>query len=269
VRDFWQDYCEERERETSFFHFRCFIFISSFNLISFVLVNEVSSLLRDHPEINVNWTDDEQWAPLQVASYNGHVEIAKLLLAHPNINVNLKNESGQTPFSKSCENGKVSVVEVLLKDPRVDITVEILEYYCGRDSLYLPLGEKGKKKKKRKAKGEGTCSLQSHDNFVGGTPLWWASLYGHCEVVEWLIASGRNLGDVKNKKGKWDGRGYTTVEIAGVKQKSDVVSVLERFMDNPALTRQEVRKKLNFKGLLLFSFSFSFSFSLLTNRNLS
>ena len=127
-------------------------------------VSEVSSLLRDHPEINVSWTnpDNYQWTPLHAASRYGHVEVVKLLLAHPNINVNLKSSSGQTPLSKGCQCGQVSVVGVLLKDPRVDVTL---------------------------------------DDNSERSPLWQASLKGKHEVIEWLIASGRDLGDVKNKKG--------------------------------------------------------------------
>jgi len=44
-------------------------------------VSEVSSLLRDHPEIDVNWTKNEQWTALHAASHYGHAEVAKLLLA--------------------------------------------------------------------------------------------------------------------------------------------------------------------------------------------
>ena len=73
---------------------------------------------------------------------------------------NSKNNDGQTPFSKGCETGNVCVVEVLLKDPRVDVTL---------------------------------------DDPWGCTPLWVASYKGHHEVIEWFIASGRDLGDIKNK----------------------------------------------------------------------
>ena len=52
-------------------------------------VSEVLSLLRDHPEINVNWTNDRGWTALHLASELGHAEVVKLLLAHPDINVRM------------------------------------------------------------------------------------------------------------------------------------------------------------------------------------
>jgi len=104
-----------------------------------------------------------------------------------------------------CDFGKVSVVEVLLKDPRVDVTLE--------------------------------------DNWQR-IPLWYASLGGKLEVVEWFIASGRDLGDIKSKKGKYDFNSYTALEIARKENKTEVVSVLERFIANPAQTRHERRVKL-------------------------
>ena len=63
-------------------------------------VSEVSSLLRDYPEINVNWTnpDFSQWTPLHAAAAEGQVEVVKLLLVNPSINVNVKHKFGETPF---------------------------------------------------------------------------------------------------------------------------------------------------------------------------
>jgi len=68
-------------------------------------------------------------------------------------------------------------------------------------------------------------------------------------VIEWLIASGRDLGDIKNKKAKYfdDGNDYTALDIARWAERSQVVSLLERFIADPTLTRHEVRAKL---GLL-------------------
>ena len=165
----------------------------------------VLSLVKNNPKLDVNWADVEQWPSLHVASFSGHVEVVKLLLAHPNIGVNRKTLIGQTPFSKGCELGCVSAVRLLLKDPRVDVTL---------------------------------------DDYDGCAPLWWASGRGRYDVIEWLIASGRDLGDVKNKKGKWGHESHTALEIAKEEGHTEVESVLENFMSNPAQTRQELRVKL-------------------------
>ena len=79
-------------------------------------------------------------------------------MALADINVNLEDNYGQTSLSLGCRFCKVSVIRLLLKDPRVDATL--------------------------------------HDH-RGRTSLWNASSEGHHEVIEWLIASGRDLGDVK------------------------------------------------------------------------
>jgi len=79
----------------------------------------------------------------------------------------------------------------------------------------------------------------------GRTPLWSASCYGKHEVIESLIASGRDLGDVKNKTGKnWDGKYFTALEAARKYKKTKAVSLLERFVANPERTRHELHVKL-------------------------
>jgi len=171
-------------------------------------VGEVLFLLRNHPDLNVNWANEHnfQQTALHTAAFYNHTEVVKVLLAHPRINVNQTNMSESTPLLDGCFKGNVSVVQVLLKDPRVNATLEDDE---------------------------------------GCTPLWMASCYGHLEVIEWLIASGRDLGDVKNKKGKdrFDHE-CTALEIARRERKTEVVTLLERLVANPAQTRHEIRGKL-------------------------
>ena len=108
-------------------------------------------------------------------------------MAYSDIDVNVKNDDGETSFFFfDCERGQGSVVQVLLKDPRVDITLD-------------------------------------DDN--GRTALWIASSFGEHEVIEWFIASGRDLGDFKNKNGRdWDSKSYTALEIAREENHTEVVS---------------------------------------------
>jgi len=170
------------------------------------LVEEVLSLLRDNPGLNVNWGDSDQYTALHSASLRGHVEAAKVLLAHPDINVNCKASDGETPVLLGCLSGRVPIIRLMLKDPRVDVTVA--------------------------------------DN-MGCTPLWWVSFWGKHEVVEWLMASGRDLEVIINLKGKgFDGRESIPLEIARGMGKSEVASLLERFIDNPTQTRRAIRVKL-------------------------
>ena len=96
-------------------------------------------------------------------------------------------------------------------------------------------------------------------------PLWWAAQNGHCEVVEWLIASGRELEGGKNKKGKEEEAAAAALEIARRMGKPDVVAVLERFRENPALSRQEIRHK--FKCQMCFFELVAISFLILTVDN--
>jgi len=170
----------------------------------------VASLLSDNPEINVNWADTRKWTALYIACRNKHVEVVKLLLAHPHINVNVKTHYGQTPFSWACRDGSVSVARLLLQDARVDITLT--------------------------------------DQETGGhSPLWLAAWSGKHRVIKWLIASGRDLGDM-SLKGKFKNhdvwRDYTALEIARKLKREKVVSLLGRFMVNPTRIRHAVRVKL-------------------------
>ena len=168
--------------------------------------DKVLSLMSTNPRLDVNWEDNHDNTPLHQASSGGHVEVVKALLTHPDIRANQKSLSGHAPFSHSCLYGNVPVVRALLKDPRVDITLT--------------------------------------DNH-GWTPLWWASFKGHQGVVEWLLASGRDLGDINSaKETPCDGKEYTALDIAKQSGHTEIAAVLEKFAANPEKTRRELRVKL-------------------------
>jgi len=142
--------------------------------------------------------------PLIAASSGGHLEVFKLLLAHPDINVNLKDREGCTPFLWACLKVSIPMTRLLLSDPRVN-TAAIDRERC--------------------------------------SATWCAAMKGSLEIIEWLIESGRDLGDL-NERGAFFGLGFTTVEVAEEYGFLEVVFLLQRFMNNPQKTRCELRVKL-------------------------
>jgi hypothetical protein len=72
----------------------------------------------------------------------------------------------------------------------------------------------------------------------GNTPISWAAYQGRLEVIKLIIASGReiDLGE--------EGSNSDAIRTARVREKTEILSLLERFKNNQAKTRQEIRKEL-------------------------
>ena len=119
-------------------------------------VEEVKSILRKNPSLNVNWKNETQYArtALYSACRYGHNLVVPILLAHPDIDPNLKNTSGNTPFMFACYCGNTSCVCLLLQDHRVKV---------------------------------------NEPNNDGETPLFWAASRCHLGIIRWWIASGREM----------------------------------------------------------------------------
>jgi hypothetical protein len=62
-------------------------------------------------------------------------------------------------------------------------------------------------------------------------------------VIKWIIARGREITNL-DEKGKWIGKEYTAIEIARARNRTGVVSLLERFVTNSTQTRHELRVEL-------------------------
>ena len=80
-----------------------------YNAAEYGRIEEVEALLRDNPDLNVNWKD-VGFTALHSASCKGHDEDLKLLLVHPAINVNAQILDESTPFLLGCNGGQVSIV---------------------------------------------------------------------------------------------------------------------------------------------------------------
>ena len=163
---------------------------------------KVAELIRQDPGFKVNMGQVRNGNTLlhHACSGDSRSAVIPLLLAHPDIDVNSKNNFGGTPFYVACY-GHPSCVREMLKDSRV----------------------KGNEPRND-----------------GGTPLWIAAGNGRLDVIEWWIASGREI-DL-GKPGDVD----KTDAIGGAKKwkKTEVFALLERFKENQVETRHAVRLEL-------------------------
>jgi len=180
--------------------------------VKFGDLRKVKSILRYHPETNVNWESLFERNILAWACIRGHPSIVSALLAHPTINVNVKSSrNGYTALYYAGYKGPVSCLRLLLDDPRVDVN--------------LHTGE-------------------------GETPLSNASSVGRLDVVRSLIASGRDL-DFGKPRRKDDAIAATKAESwegkEGKRNKAAVNSLLKKFKKDPVQTRFEVRVGLGSK----------------------
>ena len=76
---------------------------------------EMTSLLLERKEIDVNIQSDHGHTALIRASRNGHVEIVELLLQQNSINLKLFNKYKNTALIRACRNGHFKIVELLLR----------------------------------------------------------------------------------------------------------------------------------------------------------
>jgi len=170
---------------------------------------KVAEMIRQDPGFDVNEVQDGfgNRILLYACWESCRSPVIPLLLAHPDIDVNLKNTLGWTPFYYACWDGQASCVREMLKDSRVKV---------------------------------------NEPSNSGNTPLWNAAYWSHLGVIKWWIASGREMdlgkpGDEKTdailgakKNELWYNEDQKT-------RKSEVVTLLERFKENPVETRHVVR----------------------------
>ena len=119
-------------------------------------VDVVKEILRNNPNLDVNWRNEEKEGKtaLFAACVSGHSAIVAILLARPNINVNLRDDYGVTPFLGAIRNEQTESICEVLKDSRVDVNE--------------PDGE-------------------------GYTPLWHVAGYFSVDTIKCWIAYGREM----------------------------------------------------------------------------
>jgi len=168
-----------------------------------VKINDKNELLRDASmggllwlvrdmlakDANVNATNKWGRTALYGASWEGHTDVVKLLLTH-NANVNARNKDGDTPLRWAAWKGHSEIVKILLTHgAKISDKNEMLRNAAGGGLLWLV--------QDMLTKG---ADVNAEDQY-GNTPLHWASMKNHADVVRLLLTHNANV-NVRNRNGK-------------------------------------------------------------------
>jgi len=166
-------------------------------------------------------------------------KLAELIRQDPGFDVNTEHRRGHTLLHQACtERSGSAVIPLLLAHPDIDVNVkDIAEgtpFYWACNGGYTSCVRELLKDSRVKV---------NQPIVFGYTPLWNAAYHGHLDIIRWWIASGREM-----NLGK-PGDVYRTDAIGRAKERdrTEVVTLLERFKENPVETRHAVRVEL---GLL-------------------
>jgi len=164
-------------------------------------------------------------------------EVKEILLATPALDVNWRNYQrlDQSTLHKACFNGNDST-SLLLAHPDINVNVEDTH---GATPFHWACGY-GKISIFRLLLADSRVNVLKPDKLYGGrAPLWKAASNGHLGVIKWWIASGKEM-----DLGKPGNFSTDTIIMARLKKALEVVSLLERFQENPEDTRHEIRREL-------------------------
>jgi len=164
--------------------------------------------------------------------------LAELMRQDPGFDVNMEQDGGGfTLLHNAClESHRSPVIPLLLAHP--DVSVNAKSRYAGFTPFYCAC-RYGHHSCVREMLKDSRVKLYKPDN-DGRTPLYGAACFCHIDVIRWWIASWREMdlgrpGDI-----------LKTDVIGGAKMYGPpgVVTLLERFKENPVKTRHAVRLEL-------------------------
>lgn len=146
------------------------------------------------PSDYVNHPDQLGLTPLIWAAREGHTDVVVQLL-QAGAKANHQDRSGQTALACAAFKGHAGVVDILLLEKYTTQTVINLLDREGKNALCLASIQGHlqivRLLAKRKAAQDMRCSF-------GRTPLFWAVLKEHQDVVEFLISAGADINATEN-----------------------------------------------------------------------
>jgi len=163
-------------------------------------------------------------------------KVAELMRQDPGFDVNMvQDESRSTLLHYACsDNRRSTVIPLLLARPDIDVNAKDSNgctpfyYACGGyTSCVREMLKDSRVKVNEPANG-------------GATPIWRAAYGGHLDIIMWWIASGREI-DL-GKPGDLDKT--DAIGVAKRNSETEVVTLLEKFKENPNEIRHAVRVQL-------------------------
>jgi len=163
-------------------------------------------------------------------------KLSELMRQDPDFDVNKDHGKGWTLLHVVCnKNSRSDMIPLLQAHPDINVNLRsafgntVFEFVClcGLTSCVREL-----LKDSRVAVNEPAGN--------GCTPLWRAAFWGHLNTIKWWVASGREMnlgkpGDIDNTD---------AIGAAKNQGKTEVVTLLERFKENPRETRHAMRLEL-------------------------
>ena len=171
------------------------------------------------------------------AVFGGDLEEVKEILRNPGLDVNWECNADwdYTALQRACSNGFDSIISILLAHPDIDVNQENI--YVGWSPFMIACDSESPSCARLLLKDS---RVKVNEPVNGGhTPLCWLARQGHLDIIKWWIAFGREM-----DLGTPGDSSTDAIGEAEERRKTEVVTLLERFKENPVETRHVVRVEL-------------------------
>jgi len=168
----------------------------------------------------------------------GDLDKMSPFLARQDVDVNWQDRFGNTALYEASWAGHDTMVAALLAHPRIDVNIQTDE----GSTAFMAACRNWKTSCVRLLLRDPRVDVNLPDS-RSRTPLFWTAYFGYEDITQWLIASERDLdfGMSDSNASRRD-----LVSLVREKGRFAVASLLERYLENPALVIFEVQAQLGF-----------------------